>query len=133
MKTPFKAPPDLSHLGPEVKSYVYQTIMEFEPFTTPNTLIAVVAKDPLKLIPQYEENGIEYSKDELRQKWRISIALTEDGNKLEEEAVHEDVFVAIRMAKEKLLHMLAEIQDNIISNQDRTQQINFALQNSTLH
>lgn len=133
MKTPFKTPPDLSHLGPEVKSYVYQTIMEFEPFTTPNTVVAVVAKDPLKLIPQYEESGLEYDKDELRQKWRISIALTEDGNKLEEEAVHEDVFVAIRMAKEKLLLMLAEIQNNVISNQDRTQQINFALQNSTLH
>lgn len=133
MKTPFRTPPDLSHLGPEVKSYVYQTIMEFEPFTTPNTVVAVVAKDPLKLIPQYEESGLEYDKDELRQKWRISIALTEDGNKLEEEAVHEDVFVAIRMAKEKLLLMLAEIQNNVISNQDRTQQINFALQNSTLH
>lgn len=133
MKPPFRTPPDLSHLGPEVKSYVYQTIMEFEPFTTPNTVVAVVAKDPLKLIPQYEESGLEYDKDELRQKWRISIALTEDGNKLEEEAVHEDVFVAIRMAKEKLLLMLAEIQNNVISNQDRTQQINFALQNSTLH
>ncbi len=133
MQTPFKSPPDLSHLGPEVKSYVYQTIMEFEPFTTPNTVVAVIAKDPLKLIPQYEENGIEYNKDELRHKWRICITLSEDGDKIEEEALHEDVFVAIRMAKEKLLLMLTEIQNNVISNQDRTQQINTALQNSTVH
>lgn len=50
---------------------------------------------------------------------RISISLTEDGAKIEEEALHEDIFTAIRQAKDKLLVILAEMQDQAITNQDR--------------
>jgi hypothetical protein len=132
-KTPFKSELELKNLGSEVKSYVYQTIMEFEPFTTPETIVSVTAKDPLKLISQLEANGIDYDRTELKKMNRICISLSEDGAKIEEEALHEDIFTAIRQAKDKLVVILSEMQDQAITNQDRTAQINTALSNGTVH
>ncbi len=132
-KTPFKSELELKDLGSEVKSYVYQTILDFEPYTTPETVVSVTAKDPLKLISKLEANGIDYDRTELKKMHRISISLTEDGAKIEEEALHEDIFTAIRQAKDKLLVILAEMQDQAITNQDRTAQINTALSNGTIH
>jgi ribosome-associated translation inhibitor RaiA len=132
-KTPFISELEMKNVGPEVKSYVYQTIMEFEPFTTPETTVAVVAKDPLKLISQLEANGVDYDRTQLKKMHRICISLTEDGAKIEEEAMHEDIFAAIRQAKDKLLLILSEMQDQAITNQDRTAQINTVLSNGTIH
>ena len=132
-KTPFKSELELKNLGSEVKSYVYQTILEFEPFTTPETIVSVTAKDPLKLISQLEANGIDYDRTELKKMNRICISLSEDGAKIEEEALHEDIFTAIRQAKDKLVVILSEMQDQAITNQDRTAQINTALSNGTVH
>ncbi len=131
MKTPLKDRVDLDNVSPEVKSYIYQVISEFEPFTTQETQIAVIAKDPLKLISQLEANGVDYDRTELKKMFRISISLSEDGAKLEEEGVHEDIYVAIRIAKDNMLKVLNEIQDTVLSNQDRHMQINDALGNGT--
>lgn len=134
METPFKSSFDLSNVSPEVKSYIYQTILEFEPYTTSETVVAVVAKDPLKLISQLEADGQDYDRVELKKMYRISISLTEDGAKIEEEGLAEDIYDAIKIAKEKLVSVLSEIQDSVISNQDRTMQINTILQQSgTIH
>ncbi len=134
MDSPFKSHFDIENLSSEVKSYIYQTIQEFEPFTTPNTLVTVVARDPLKLIPTLEAEGKEFNTKELRAKYRIAISLSEDGSKIEEEAVADSLIEAIHLAKEKLMKTLSEIQDSAISNQDRTIQINSILQQTgTIH
>ena len=129
----FKPKIEVSNIDPEVKSYIYQSLAEFEPFITPNTLITVVAKDPLRLISQFEAEGVGYDRAELKVLNRISIYLTEDGNKLEEEGLHADIFQAISLAKGKLLKTLNEIQDNVISSQERVVQINMARQNGSIH
>ena len=133
MKTPLQSNLDLDNISPEVKSYIYQAISEFEPFTTPETLIAVIAKDPLKLITQLEADSVDYDRTELKKMYRISISLSEDGAKLEEEGLHEDIYKAIKIAKDKLLKVLSEMQDSAISTQDRAMQINEALSNGTVH
>ena len=133
MKTPFKQQVELDDVSPEVKSYIYQIIAEFEPYSTPETLCLVIAKDPLKLISRFEAEGIEYNPKTLKKMHRISIALSEGETKLEEEAVHEDIFTAIRLAKEKLLKTLAEIHDTVISHQDRKVQINQAVGGGYVH
>jgi hypothetical protein len=134
METPFKSSFDLSNVSPEVKSYIYQTILEFEPFTTPETVVAVVAKDPLKLISQLEADEQDCDRTELKKMYRISISLVEEGTKIEEEGLAEDIYDAIKIAKDKLIAVLGEIQDSVISSQDRTVQINTILQHSgTIH
>ena len=133
MKTPYKPTIQLENVGPEIKSYIYQVLMEFEPFTTPTTTVAVTAKDPLKLIKSMEANGVDYDRTELKSMYRISIALIEDGTKIEEEGLHEDIFEAIKMAKDNLVKVLIEIQDSVVTAQDRTMQINSVRQTGEVH
>ena len=125
---------DLQNLAPEVKSYIFQALMDFEPFTTPQTQVAVIAKDPLALLTNEEEDesvdhghGEIPEKRKLRKMYRISITLSEDGGVLTAEGLHEDIYQAIKIAKDKLLVTLNEIQDEIISNSERHQQIRTAV------
>lgn len=133
METPFTSQLDVQNVDPEVKSYIYQAISEFEPYCTPETQVAVISKDPLKLISHFEATGEEFDRTDLRKMYRISITLSEDGTKLEEEGLHESIYEAIRIAKEKLLKVLSEIQDNVISNQDRAIQINSVRESGSVH
>lgn len=117
----------------EVKAYVYQQLAEFEPFVTPETIVAVVARDPRKLALQLETDGHDIDPLKLRDMYRIAIVLKEDDTKIQAEGLHEDIFEAIRIAKETLLKKLVEIQDTVVSQSDRQEQINFALSNPQLH
>ncbi|MNJ92853.1 hypothetical protein D3C87_105270 [compost metagenome] len=119
--------------NPEVKSYIYQQISEFEPFVTPQTVVAVVARDPRKLALQYETDGVEFTKKELRKLFRIAIVLKEGDTSVEAEGVHQDIFQAIKLAKDNLLKKLIDIQDSVVSQQDRLMEINHFLQNPVLH
>lgn len=124
---------ELIEQNPDVKSFIYQQIAEFDGFVTPETVVAVVARDPRKLALQYETEGREFNKADLKKLYRIAIVLTESDAKVEAEGVAEDIYDAIRMAKNNLLKKLVEIQDSVISQQDRIIEINHYMQNSTLH
>ncbi|MFN9067282.1 MAG: hypothetical protein ACK5V3_08650, partial [Bdellovibrionales bacterium] len=43
--------------NPEIRSFVYQQILEFEPYVTPQTVVAVIARDPMKLAQKMEAAG----------------------------------------------------------------------------
>lgn len=120
--------------NPEIRSFVYQQILEFEPYVTPQTIVAVIAKDPLKVRSKLLAEGQEISKKELSKMYRIAITLKEDGSQIQEEALHTDVFEAIKMAKQKLIQKLEAIQEHVLSQSDRIEQINQALgNNSQIH
>jgi ribosome-associated translation inhibitor RaiA len=124
---------ELPEDSPEVKSYIYQLLSEFEPYITPETIIAVVSKDPMKLAIQYEAEGKDFDKKDLRSQFRISITLTEEEAKLSAEGLAKDIFTAIRIAKDSLLKQLQAIQDKAVSQQEHNMAIHHALQNTTLH
>ena len=124
---------ELIEENPEVKSFIYQQIAEFQHFVTPQTVIAVVARNPLKLALQYEAEGKEFDKNEMRKLYRIGIVLNEDGAKIEAEGMHEDIFEAIILAKEDLMKELVTIHDSVVSHQDRLIEINHYLQHPVLH
>ncbi len=120
--------------NPEIRSFVYQQILEFEPYVTPQTIVAVIAKDPLKVRSKLLAEGQEISKKELSKMYRIAITLKEDGSQIQEEALHTDIFEAIKMAKQKLIQKLEAIQEHVLSQSDRIEQINQALgNNSQIH
>lgn len=124
---------ELIEQNPEVKSFIYQQIAEFEHFVTPQTVVAVVARDPRKLALQYETEGREFTREGLKKLYRIAIVLNESGAKAEAEGVHEDIFEAIRLAKDNLMQKLVAIQDSVVSQQDRIIEINHYLQHPVLH
>lgn len=124
---------ELIEQNPEVKSFIYQQIAEFEAFVTPQTIVSVVARDPKKLAIQYETEGREFDLKDLRKLYRIGIVLSEGGAKVEAEGVHADLFEAIKLAKDNLMKELINIQDSVVSSQDRLIQINHYLQHPVLH
>jgi hypothetical protein len=119
--------------SPEVKSYVYQQIAEFQPYVTPQTVVAVILKDPTKLALQYEAEGKSFEPQELKSLYRISISLKEGKAKITAEGVDKDIFVAIRIAKSLLLKKLLAIQDSLVTQQERNMEIHHALQNTMIH
>ncbi len=119
--------------SPEVKSYIYQQILEFEPFVTADTVIAVIARDPKKLMLQLESEGKTELIEKLPKMYRIAIILKEGDTKIQDEGLADDIFEAIKIAKEKLLVRLQAIHDTVISKSERLQQIQNALQNPQVH
>lgn len=118
---------------PDLKSFVYQQIAEFQPYVTPTTVAAVLARDPQKLALELELKGQGRSPSQLALLHRISIRLKDGDSSIQQEAHHENIYEAIRLAKEKLLNRLDEIQDTVISKKDRIDEINQALQNQFKH
>jgi ribosome-associated translation inhibitor RaiA len=118
---------------PEVKSYIYQQISEFEPFITPETVVSVISKDPRKLIRKYEAEEIEFDLETLMNQYRISISLKEGEAKLVAEGMDQDIFTAIRLAKENLMQKLMKIQDSVVTQQERNMAVYNALQNTMIH
>lgn len=94
--------------SPEVKSFIYQQINEFNPFVTPDTVIMVISRDPQKK-DELEEEAFE----NLDYKHRIAIVLQEHEASIEAEACHDDIYEAIKLAKSSLLDRLIEIQAEI--------------------
>ncbi|QDK46922.1 MULTISPECIES: hypothetical protein [unclassified Bdellovibrio] len=119
--------------NPEVKSFIYQQIAEFDGFVTPETVVTVVARNPKKLALQYETEGKEFNRRDLSKLYRIAIVLSDGEAKVEAEGVHQDIYLAIKLAKDNLMLKLVEIQDSVVSHQDRLVEINHYLQPQTLH
>jgi ribosome-associated translation inhibitor RaiA len=137
---------DLLEADPEVKSYIYQQITDFNPFVTPETLVMVIARDPQT--PDDNEDSDEFSEDDsfievltekdssedlTQYKYRIAIVLKEADSSIEAEAYHDDIFEAIRLAKEALIERLLAIQEEVESPQDRMKAIKEASDNKIVH
>ena len=114
---------NLIETDPEVKSFIYQQINEFAPYVTPETLVLVLARDPLA------QQEIEVSADN----YRIAIVLKEDDASIEAEAYSPNIFDAIRLAKESMLSRLTEIQNKVENSQERLNAIKDAGNNSQVH
>ena len=114
---------NLIETDPEVKSFIYQQISEFAPYVTPETLVLVLARDPLA----QEEK--EVSADD----FRIAIVLKEDDASIEAEAYSPNIFDAIRLAKESMISRLSEIQNKVENSKDRLKAIKDAGSNSQVH
>ena len=124
---------ELLEQDPEVKSFIYQQIVDLEPFVTEKTVVAFVAKDAKKLASRFEQDGIHMPAKDLKKLHRIAIVLSEDGTQIEAEAYDFDIFQAITKAKEAMVTQLVQIQENVISQQDRIAAINQLLQNPQVH
>lgn len=139
---------DLLETDPEVKSHIYQQILDFNQFVTPETLVMVVARDP-KLsysedideddLSEEESEFIEHRKTQEQDdiagdyNYRIAIVLRDGDSSIEAEAFHDDIFEAIRLAKDALVARLLEIQEEIESPQERMNAIKDASDNKQIH
>lgn len=118
---------------PELNSFIYQQIQDFDSFITEDTTVSIVARDPLKLMDKMEIDGQPMEPSKLQKMYRIAIVLEENDAKITEEGLSENLFEAIKMAKEKLMKRLLDIQDAVVSKQERIHQIQMALTNTQVH
>ncbi|AGH94684.1 hypothetical protein [Pseudobdellovibrio exovorus] len=133
---------DLLETDPEVKAYIYQQILEFNPFVTPETVVMVVARDPqvsylsertgeTEEVEEYAD--LEASSIAESYRYRLAIVLKDGESSIEAEAFHNDIFEAVRMAKEGLIEKLIEIQEEIENPVDRINAIKEASDNTQIH
>lgn len=108
---------------PEVKSFIYQQIVDFEPFLTSSSLVSVISKNP-------EEGRVTGPRGPAH---RILFSIKEEGVSLEEEGSSDNIYEAILEAKNKLYQKLLLIQDSVVSQQDRIAQIRFISSGTNLH
>ena len=132
---------DLIETDPEVKSYIYQQIFDFNTFVTPETLVMVVARDPRTSYSEELESEEEHEDYALHEeesisagyKYRIAIILKDGDSSIEAEAFHNDIFEAILIAKENLIAKLIQIQEEIENPVDRINAIKEASDNTQIH
>ena len=106
---------ELLENSPEVKSYIYQQLVDFQPFVTPNTMVYVIARNPEE-IPEDADEDFELPEDNYRH--RIAIILKEGETQIEAEAYHDDIYFAIKLAKDNLLSRLSEIEFEVDEDPD---------------
>lgn len=127
---------DLLEADPEVKSFIYQQILDFNPFVTPETLVMVVARDP-KAVYEPEQDTHDFSEDisasDRKCKYRIAVVLKDGDTSIECEAFENDIFDAIKLAKDRLVARLIEIQNELESPQERLNAIKGASDNKLVH
>ncbi len=109
--------------SPEVKSFIYQQIVDFEPFLSPTSLVSVISK-----------NAKENSGNKKKQmRHQIQISIKEDGVSLVEVGSSENIYEAILDAKNKLYQKLVLIQDSVVSEHDRMAQIKLVQSGGVIH
>lgn len=113
----------------DVQAYIYQQIAEFEAFVTPETLVMVLARDPQEITEDFEADLDQVN----HRQHRIAIVLKEGDTTIESEARHNDIFEAIKTAKEQLIQQLVEIQNEVESPQDRMKAIQQARNTDQIH
>ncbi len=129
-----KTTTDLIETSLEIKSFIHQQIIDFSPFITPDTLIVVIARDPQGRDADDEtETTVTEIKKSPAFKHRIAIVLKEEDSSIEAEARHDDIYEAIKIAKESLVSQLLEIQHEMESSQDRLVAIQNAKERNTRH
>lgn len=124
----------LIETDPEVKSFIYQQINEFAPYTTEETNVVVLARDPEDAYANEDHliaSDFESSEDHYA--YRIAIVLKEADATLEAEGFGHDIYDAITAAKEAMLGRLSEIAEEIESPQDRLNAIQQACENIQVH
>ena len=127
---------DLLETDPEVKSFIYQQILDFNPFVTPETLVMVIARDP-KGAYESDQDSHDFSEDvsptDPLCKYRIAVILKDGDTSIECEAFDNDIFAAIRLAKDRLVARLIQIKDEMESPQDRMNAIKEANDTKLVH
>jgi ribosome-associated translation inhibitor RaiA len=103
---------DLIETSPEVKSYIYQQLVDFQPYVTSDTMVYVIARNPGELPDGADKE--EFKLPDESYKHRIAIILQEGDTSIEAEAYHDDIFYAIRLAKDSLIQRLNQIEDEVV-------------------
>lgn len=108
---------------PEVMAYTYQIVEECSPFMTENTQIVIEERKASKIAKRLKSEGTLPEDFKIPQ-YCFRILMTEEGARIVEYGFGENPYQALDEAKNKLIKQLGIIQDEVISNSDRINEVN---------
>lgn len=104
-------------MDPELKAYIYQHLMDMQPYLLANAQVAV-------LVTRAEDDESHL----------VTLVATLNEGRMEAEGQHEDIYEAFNKAKVTMIHQLAEIQNSMIDPAEREVEVRAALDGTyTLH
>ncbi len=112
-------------MDPELKAYIYQHLMDIQPYLLANAQVAVLVTRP-------EDDEADAETDE--PDYLVTLVATVDEGRMEAEGQHGDIYEAFNKAKETMIHQLAEIQNSMMDPAEREVEVRAALNGTyTLH
>ncbi len=105
---------------PSIKAYMHQKGSELGQFVTPQTEVVWLSEDLFK------QSTNEYG-------YRIELVLREGEAQIRQAGVSKDIYSAIDRAQRKMLEKLLKIQEQVLSQEDRMNQIQAALTTQIVH
>lgn len=112
-------------MDPELKAYIYQHLMDIQPYLLANAQVAVLV--------QRAEADDSHSEDE-ETDFLVTLVATLNEGRMEAEGQHGDIYEAFNKAKETMIHQLAEIQNSMMDPAEREVEVRAALNGTyTLH
>ena len=105
-------------MDPELKAYIYQHLMDIQPYLLANAQVAV-------LVQRAEDDATDYL---------VTLVATLNEGRMEAEGQHGDIYEAFNKAKETMIHQLAEVQNSMMDPAEREVEVRAALNGTyTLH
>ncbi len=95
----------LQELPKELRAYINQQILEFEPFCLPDSGINVLIEKELR--------------DNDKEEFFVTIEITGDGVRVKSTGNSDDIFAATKAAKETLLDHLYSVQSEMFDEMDK--------------
>lgn len=114
----------LQSLDPDIRAFVYQQMNDFVPFFLPDSQVAVLVE---------EEEQSKKDKDSPARQFFVTITLTGGGAYVESKAAGIDVIEATKAAKDKLLEQLTTLQNELMSSQEREEELRLVKDKILLH
>ena len=116
-----------------LKAYILQQINQFEDMFPTDTEIVVEQKNVAKMIKKLvKEEAVD---PDFKANYCYTITIRDDGSTITSYGLADDPYSCVRIAKEKMLAQLYQIQDENISNQDHLAEVDQYInpQNTTKH
>lgn len=112
-------------MDPELKAYIYQHLMDIQPYLVANAQVAVLV--------QRAEDEISHSENE-EQDYLVTLVATLNEGRMEAEGQDQNIYEAFNKAKEAMIHQLSEIQNSMMDPAEREVEVSAALNGTyTLH
>jgi ribosome-associated translation inhibitor RaiA len=105
----------------EFKAHVYQQLVDLQPFLSPESQVSVL----VQVEKDEEKSGVDYV---------LSLVATLGEYRIEVEGRDEDLYIALRLAKQKMVEQLDDVYGSAIDSTEREVEIQTLLQGgNTLH
>lgn len=109
----------------EVKAYIYQQLVELQPYLLADSQVAVGIEEVRVATPGSKRKKVEYL---------VTLTASIDEGEMEVEGQGADFYQAFAIAKDRMVHELAEIQDSLTDAGEREMIVRSAMNGGlTIH